>query len=49
MVMGLYFSAGMRLFAVGDVDQSIYRFTGAHPELLQQLSEREGVELSGCV
>jgi len=44
IVMGLCFSAGMRLFAVGDVDQSIYGFTGAHPELLQQLSEREDVE-----
>jgi len=44
MVMGLCFSAGMRLFAVGDVDQSIYGFTGAHPELLQQLSERADVE-----
>lgn len=44
MVMGLCFSAGMRLFAVGDTDQSIYGFTGAHPELLQQLSEREDVE-----
>ncbi|MCB1467499.1 MAG: ATP-dependent helicase [Rhizobiaceae bacterium] len=44
MVMGLCFSAGMRLFAVGDVDQSIYGFTGAHPELLQQLAERDDVE-----
>lgn len=44
MVMGLCFSAGMKLFAVGDVDQSIYGFTGAHPELLQQLSERDDVE-----
>ena len=44
MVMGLCFSAGMRLFAVGDPDQSIYGFTGAHPELLQQLSERDDVE-----
>ena len=44
MVMGLCFSTGMRLFAVGDVDQSIYGFTGAHPELLQQLSERDDVE-----
>ena len=44
MVMGLCFSAGMRLFAVGDMDQSIYGFTGAHPELLQQLSNREDVE-----
>lgn len=44
MVMGLCFSTGMRLFAVGDVDQSIYGFTGAHPELLQQLSAREDIE-----
>lgn len=44
MVMGLCFSTGMRLFAVGDVDQSIYGFTGANPELLQRLSEREDVE-----
>lgn len=44
MVMGLCFSAGMRLFAVGDADQSIYGFTGAHPELLQQLAARDDVE-----
>jgi DNA helicase-2/ATP-dependent DNA helicase PcrA len=44
IVMGLCFSAGMRLFAVGDMDQSIYGFTGAHPELLQRLSERKDVE-----
>ena len=44
MVMGLCFNAGMRLLAVGDVDQSIYGFTGANPELLQRLSERDDVE-----
>jgi DNA helicase-2/ATP-dependent DNA helicase PcrA len=44
MVMGLCFSTGMRLFAVGDVDQSIYGFTGAHPELLQDISKRAEVE-----
>ena len=44
MVLGLCFSAGMRLFAVGDVDQSIYGFTGAYPELLQQLSQRSDVQ-----
>lgn len=44
MVMGLCFSAGMRLFAVGDIDQSIYGFTGARPELLRALSERDDVE-----
>ena len=44
MVMGLCFSAGIRLFAVGDVDQSIYGFTGANPDLLRKLSERDDVE-----
>lgn len=44
MVMGLCFRTGIRLFAVGDVDQSIYGFTGAYPELLQRLSERDDVD-----
>lgn len=44
MVMELCFNSGMRLFAVGDVDQSIYGFTGADPESLQQLSIRDDVE-----
>lgn len=44
MVMGLCFRTGMRLFAVGDVDQSIYGFTGARPDLLQKLSERADVQ-----
>jgi ATP-dependent DNA helicase UvrD/PcrA len=44
MVLGLCFSAGIRLFAVGDGDQSIYGFTGAYPELLKELAEREDVQ-----
>ena len=44
MVMGLCFSTGIRLFAVGDMDQSIYGFTGANPELLQRLSTRQDVQ-----
>jgi superfamily I DNA/RNA helicase len=44
MVLGLCFSTGIRLVAVGDVDQSIYGFTGANPELLQQVSDREDVQ-----
>lgn len=44
MVMGLCFSTGIRLFAVGDVDQSVYGFTGAHPELLQQVADRADVQ-----
>lgn len=44
MVLGLCFSTGIRLFAVGDIDQSIYGFNGARPDLLQSLSERPDVE-----
>jgi superfamily I DNA/RNA helicase len=44
MVMELCFGTGIRLFAVGDADQSIYSFTGANPELLRTLSEREDVQ-----
>jgi superfamily I DNA/RNA helicase len=44
MVMELCFGTGIRLFAVGDADQSIYGFTGANPELLRSLSERDDVE-----
>lgn len=40
----LCFDGGMRLLAVGDPDQSIYGFTGAAPNLLQELSERDDVE-----
>lgn len=43
MVMRLCFGAGVRLFAVGDADQSIYGFTGAKPELLLELSRRTDV------
>lgn len=44
IVMSLCFTTGIRLFAVGDIDQSIYGFTGAKPELLRALSERENVQ-----
>lgn len=43
LVLSLCFDAGIRLFAVGDVDQSIYGFNGANPELLQSLTERDDV------
>jgi AAA ATPase domain len=38
------FEGGVRLFAVGDADQSIYGFTGADGALLLELAEREDVE-----
>jgi DNA helicase-2/ATP-dependent DNA helicase PcrA len=46
MVMGLCFSTGIRLSAVGDTNtnQSIYGFTGANPALLERLSQRPDVE-----
>jgi DNA helicase-2/ATP-dependent DNA helicase PcrA len=44
MVRDICFNTGIRLFAVGDVDQSIYGFNGAHPELLEQLSRRQDVQ-----
>ena len=43
LVLLLCFEGGVRLFAVGDADQSIYSFTGANPELLLRLTERVGV------
>jgi DNA helicase-2/ATP-dependent DNA helicase PcrA len=43
LVLLLCFDGGMRLFAVGDGDQSIYGFTGANPELLQSLAARPDV------
>ena len=46
IVNALRTRAGMRLFAVGDPDQSIYGFTGAEPGLLQELVEAEGVEVA---
>lgn len=43
LVLLLCFEGGIRLFAVGDADQSIYGFTGANPELLQSLIQRQDV------
>ncbi|OLP56328.1 helicase [Rhizobium rhizosphaerae] len=40
LVLLLCFGGGIRLFAVGDSDQSIYGFTGANPELLDSLTQR---------
>ena len=44
IVKRVAFDGGVRLFAVGDSDQSIYGFTGADGALLQELSERDDVE-----
>ncbi|MDZ5730976.1 ATP-dependent helicase (plasmid) [Enterobacter sp. D2] len=44
LVLLLCFDGGIRLFAVGDADQSIYGFNGANPHLLDSLVAREEVE-----
>jgi len=44
IVLALCFKCGVRLFAVGDPDQSIYGFAGADPDLLRKLSERLDIE-----
>lgn len=43
LVLLLCFGAGIRLFAVGDPDQSIYGFLGANPDLLLSLAARGDV------
>ena len=44
IVRRLAFEGDVRLFAVGDPDQSIYGFTGADGALLTELAERDDVE-----
>lgn len=44
IVKRVAFDGGIRLFAVGDPDQSIYGFTGADGALLQELAARDDVE-----
>ncbi len=44
IVLHLCAEGGMRLFAVGDPDQSIYGFTGARPSLMSDLANRDDVE-----
>lgn len=44
LVLKLCFETGIRLFAVGDGDQSIYGFIGAEPSLLEEISTRSDVE-----
>ncbi|SUQ57183.1 ATP-dependent DNA helicase pcrA [Raoultella terrigena] len=45
LVLLLCFEGGVRLFAVGDADQSIYGFNGANPGLLDSLIARKEVNV----
>ena len=44
IVKRLAFDGGVRLFAVGDADQSVYGFNGADSSLLLELADRDDVE-----
>ena len=44
IVLTLAFQNNVRIIAVGDIDQSIYDFTGANPDLLTELANHEDVE-----
>lgn len=44
LVLLLCFDGGIRLFAVGDADQSIYGFNGANPDLLRSLTALPSVK-----
>ncbi len=44
MVLELVFNAGVKLYAVGDVNQSIYGFNGGYPEFLRELTKSNKFE-----
>jgi DNA helicase-2/ATP-dependent DNA helicase PcrA len=44
IVTNLVDSAGVKVFAVGDADQTIYDFTGANPKYLNELASRADFE-----
>jgi len=44
IVLSLLDMTNIKVFAVGDVDQSIYDFQGAAPDYLTELSGKEGVQ-----
>ncbi len=43
MIVVLLDKADVKVFAVGDPDQSIYSFAGARPEFLDELAKRDGL------
>lgn len=44
IVLSLLDKSSIKIFAVGDADQSIYDFQGAAPDYLDELSQRNGIE-----
>lgn len=47
IVMSLSQRGGVKVFAVGDPDQTIYPFTGAHPKYLEELAKTPGFRAIG--
>lgn len=43
MVLELTLNAGIKLFAVGDMHQSIYGFTGGYPDFLEELTNHDDI------
>lgn len=43
MILSLFTTTNIKIFAVGDTDQSIYGFTGAIPDYLNELYSREDI------
>jgi len=43
MVLELSLAAGIKLFAVGDIHQSIYGFTGGYPDFLEELTRNDDI------
>jgi len=49
MVLELAFNAGIKLYVVGDVNQSIYGFNGGYPEFLKELTNYDDIETISLV
>jgi DNA helicase-2/ATP-dependent DNA helicase PcrA len=43
MVLELFFNAGMKIYVVGDVNQSIYGFNGGYPDFLRELTTYDDI------
>lgn len=41
MVLELFGNTSIKIFAVGDMNQSIYGFTGAYPDFLNEINEKD--------
>jgi len=44
MVLELVFNAGIKLYAVGDTNQSIYGFNGGYPDFLMELTRNDNIK-----